>query len=325
MIDLKRTWLAVVVTALLTALVTAAALCTGAAYFAGGFLIDFALRRGTPDHPDAPPAVFRTFLAGKGNALRAAPKPDFTSEPWTLRSFDGLRLVATHFSPEEDSHRWVLILHGYGRTQSDAWNYADAYLRHGYHALTPDLRASGESEGRYVTMGARESRDAADWARQIAAADPKARIVLHGVSMGAATAMLATNENLPSNVVAVVEDSGYADVYSLFALEMEKLLSLPAFPLLDAASLASEKRAGFSFREASPIEAVRRSYLPILFLHSKADRLVPFALMQTLYDASPAPAKERIAFEKFGHGVLYQAKNYFPSVFKFTDQWTGNK
>ena len=323
MIALKRTWLAVLLTAVFTAVLTAGVIFSGAAYFAGGFLLDFALRRGTPDHPEAPPAVFRTFLAGKGSALRSAPKPDFDAAVWTLHSFDGLRLSATYFSPEEKSHRWVLILHGYGRTQTDAWNYADAYLRHGYHALTPDLRASGESEGRYVTMGAREARDAADWARKIAAADPEARIVLHGVSMGAATAMLATGENLPANVVAVVEDSGYADVYSLFALEMEKLLSLPAFPLLDAASLVCEKRAGFSFREASPIEAVRRSRLPILFLHSRADRLVPFSLMQTLYDASPAPAKQQIAFEKFGHGVLYQAKNYFPRVFEFTDKWTG--
>ena len=172
-------------------------------------------------------------------------------------------------------------------------------------------------------MGALESRDAADWARRIVSADPNARIVLHGVSMGAAAVMLAAGEkDLPANVSAVVEDSGYANIYDLFALELDKLLSLPAYPLLDAADLVCERRAGFSFRKAAPVEAVRRSRLPILFIHGTADRLVPFSMMQTLYEASPSPKKETLVIDKIGHGALYQAKNYFPTVFRFTDKWT---
>ena len=135
--------------------------------------------------------------------------------------------------------------------------------------------------------------------------------------------MLAAGEkDLPANVSAVVEDSGYANIYDLFALELDKLLSLPAYPLLDAADLVCERRAGFSFRKAAPIEAVRRSRLPILFIHGTADRLVPFSMMQTLYEASPSPKKETLVIDKIGHGALYQAKNYFPTVFRFTDKWT---
>ena len=108
----------------------------------------------------------------------------------------------------------------------------------------------------------------------------------------------------------------------VFAIELDKLLSLPAYPLLDAADLVCEHRAGFSFRKAAPVEALRHSRLPILFIHGTADRLVPFTMMQTLYDASPSPAKEKLVIEKIGHGALYQAKNYFPTVFRFTDKWT---
>ena len=323
MTDLKKTWLAVLSTAIFTALFTAASLCAGAAYLAGCFFIDLALKRGTSDNPDAPPAIFRSAIEGNGRAIRPAPKPNFDAESWTLRSFDGLTLRATHFEPEQDSRRWVLILHGYGLTQAHVWSYATAYLAHGYHVVTPDLRASGSSDGVYTTMGALEARDAADWARRITSADPEARIVLHGVSMGAAAVMLAAGENrLPTNVAAVVEDSGYANIYDLFAIELDKLLSLPAYPLLDAADLVCEHRAGFSFRKAAPVEALRRSRLPILFIHGTADRLVPFTMMQTLYDASPSPAKEKLVIEKIGHGALYQAKNYFPKVFAFTDKWT---
>ena len=323
MIFLKKTGCLVIITALLSALLTAAALSLGAAYVAGCFFIDLALKRGTTENPDAPPAIFRSAIEGNGRIIRPSPKPDFDSESWTLQSFDGLALRATHFKPEQASRRWVLMLHGYGLTQAHVWSYAAAYLAHGYHVVTPDLRASGMSEGTYTTMGALEARDAADWARQIVAADPDAKIVLHGVSMGASAAMLATDEkNLPANVSAVVEDSGYASIYDLFAIELDKLLALPAYPLLDAADLVCEHRVGFSFRKASPIDAVRRSRLPILFIHGTADRLVPFSMMKTLYDASPSPAKEKLVIEKIGHGALYQAKNYFPKVFAFTDKWT---
>ena len=319
---MKNTWFAVLLTAIFSALFTTVVLCTGAVYVVGCFFIDLALKRGTADNPDAPPAIFRSAIEGNGRIIRPAPKPNFDAENWKLHSFDKLTLRATHFEPEQDSHRWVLILHGYGLTQAHIWSYANAYLQHGYHVVTPDLRASGTSDGVYVTMGALEARDVADWARRIVSVDPNARIVMHGVSMGASAVMLSTGENLPTNVVAVVEDSGYANIYDLFAIELDKILSLPAYPLLDAADLVCEYRAGFSFRKASPVEAIRRSRLPILFIHGLADRLVPFTMMQTLYNASPSPMKETLVIEKIGHGALYQAKNYFPNVFTFTDKWT---
>ncbi len=320
---LKRTLFAVILTAIFTSLLTAVLLCGGAAYIAGGYLIDLALRRGTADNPDAPPAVFRTVIEGNGRAFRPAPKPPFESEPLSLRSFDGLRLSATHFTPDKESHhRWAVILHGYGLSQAHIWGYAGAYLQHGYHVLTPDMRASGESEGLYLTMGAKEARDVADWTKRITEIDPEARIVLHGVSMGAATVMLAAGQDLPRNVTALVEDSGYADAKEIFALELEKLLSLPAAPILDAADLVCEERAGFTLSEAAPVRTIRDTRLPILFIHGTADRLVPFSSMQALFDASPSPEKKRLVIEKIGHGALYQAANYFPSVFAFTDRWT---
>ena len=322
MIHLKKYIFPIFATALLTAILTATALCAGAACLAGSFFVDMALRRGTATNPKEPPAVFRSAIEGNGQNIRSASKPEFDAEDWTMQSFDGLLLRATHFKPKNPSRRWALLLHGYGLSKEHAWHYAKEYLMRDYHVVTPDLRACGESEGIYITMGALEARDVADWARRITKTDPDARVILHGISMGAAAVMLAEDENLPENVVAVVEDSGYADAYSLFALEMDKLLSIPAYPLLDFVDLICEHRAGFSFRQARPLEAVRRSHLPTLFIHGTADRLVPFAMMQQLYDASPSFSKEKLVIDKIGHGALYQAKNYFPTVLAFTDKWT---
>ena len=92
------------------------------------------------------------------------------------------------------------------------WGVAPYYLKRGYHVVTPNMRASGKSEGTYLTMGVLEGKDVAQWAREITAVDPKARIVLHGESMGASDVMMALGEPLPKNVKAVIEDSGYSDL-----------------------------------------------------------------------------------------------------------------
>ena len=96
-------------TALLTALLTTAVLGAGAAYLAGGFFVDFALRRGTAGNPSAPPAAFRSAIEGSGQAIRPAPRPRAPGEDWTLRAFDGLALRATHFAPEDAVTRGTFV------------------------------------------------------------------------------------------------------------------------------------------------------------------------------------------------------------------------
>ena len=73
------------------------------------------------------------------------------------------------------------------------------------------MRASGKSEGTYLTMGVLEGKDVAQWAREITAVDPKARIVLHGESMGASDVMMPWESPFLKMSRPVIEDSGYSD------------------------------------------------------------------------------------------------------------------
>lgn len=316
---MRRYIITIFITATLSSLITAAVLVGGLGLAAGCFLIDLALRRGTPTDPLAPPAVFRSVIEGNGRAIRPAARPRFPGEEWAMTSFDGLSLFATHFSPATaKSHDWVVVIHGYGLTQAHGWHYASRYLAKGYHALTPDMRASGASGGRYITMGALEGRDIAHWTQRITEYDPEARIVLHGVSMGAAAAMVAAaSPELSPGVAAVVEDSGYSDIGDLFTAEMEKLTSLPARPLVSLARLICPGRAGFDFDEASPVKSLTSVNIPVLFIHSRDDQLVPFWMMDDLYAASSAAQSSTFVVEGFPHSSAYQAPGYYETVFSF--------
>ena len=285
---------------------------TGAGYFIGNYFVDFALK--------APPPA--TVNIADPN-LKAPPPPNFPAEIWTLTSFDGLTLHATYYKPAIESHDWAILVHGYGRDQTFANDYAEEYLKRGYNVLTPDLRACGTSEGVYLTMGALESRDVFDWAKKILEADKSARIVLHGVSMGAATIMM-TAALEPDNLVAVIEDCGYTSAYEMFTAQLEKIFGLPEFPIMPIVDVVSKIKTGVAISDAAPIKNVEKISAPILFIHGDADKLVPYEMMKRLYNAATSPLKENFTVTGAGHADSKPTNPaaYFDKVFNFINSAT---
>lgn len=132
-----------------------------------------------------------------------------------ITAADGLRLNGVYY-PNVGSHLWVIALHGYRGSHTGVTNLAQHYHDAGYQVLTPDLRACGDSEGDYVGMGWLDRKDVLQWIDWVLAQDSEAEIVLHGVSMGAATTMMTAGEDTPEQVKVFVEDCGYTSVWDIF-------------------------------------------------------------------------------------------------------------
>ena len=285
----------------------------GAGYFVGNYFVDFALKRGE----DLSPPKACASIADPN--LKAPPAPNFPAEDWTLESFDGLKLHAKKFSPAENTNRWAILIHGYGRDGTFAYDYAEEYLKRGWNVLVPDLRAAGQSEGEFITMGALESRDIFDWSKKISDANPDAKIILHGVSMGAATTLLAAALE-PKNLVAVVEDCGYTSAYEMFTAQVKKLFSLPEYPVMPCANLVCKLKTGVKISDAAPINVVDKIKVPVLFIHGDADKLVPFEMMEKLFD-SCISTKEKFVVHGAGHADCKSTNPtaYFKKVFDFLE------
>lgn len=285
-------------------------ICAG--YAVGNFFVDYALRRG---EDLSPPKACASI--NDPNRI-APPAPNFPAEDWTLQSFDGLTLRAKRFIPAEPSTRWAILIHGYGRDSTFAYDYADEYLKRGWNVLIPDLRAAGASEGEYITMGALESRDVVDWLELL---PDDAQIIIHGVSMGAATTLLAAASQ-PKNLVAVVEDCGYTSAYEMFTAQVDKLFGLPEYPVMPLANVVCKIKTGVKISDAAPLSVVSKLEVPVLFIHGDADGLVPFDMMTRLYDACPAP-KEKFIVEGAGHADAKSTNPaaYFEKVFSFLDAY----
>lgn len=219
----------------------------------------------------------------------------------TITAADGRRLHALYLRCDTASGRTAVIVHGYKDSSVKFLYLGRMYHRDlGCNILLPDLSAHGLSDGDVIQMGWNDRLDVMQWlgvAKQIfeTGQSDSARIVVHGVSMGAATTMCVSGEELPPYVECFVEDCGYTSVWDEFAGQLREQFSLPSFPLMWTTSVLCKVRYGWTFGEASPLKQVAKCRRPMLFIHGDKDTFVPTAMVYPLYGAKPQPKRLWIA------------------------------
>ncbi|MDD2973247.1 MAG: alpha/beta fold hydrolase [Lachnospiraceae bacterium] len=242
----------------------------------------------------------------------------------SITSGDGLQLKAVEFRQENDSHLWSIVVHGYNNSWDTMKDYAQKYYERGYHVLAPDLRAMGSSEGEYIGMGWLDRLDLMLWIDRIVAEDPEAQIVLHGISMGAATIMMTVGEDIPSNVKVCVEDCGYTSDWDEQADKLDKLFHLPEFPLMYTVNIMTKLKAGYYITDADCIPQLQKNKTPMLFIHGDMDDYNPYWMLDVVYEANACTEKEKLVVHGARHAmsVYTEPEVYWNTVWKFIDKYT---
>ena len=217
-----------------------------------------------------------------------------------ITSYDNLKLHSYEVINEKSSNKWAIVVHGYTAEGKSVSAKAKYLYEMGYNVLVPDLRGHGNSEGDYIGMGWDDRLDIINWINIIIEDNPNSEIILHGTSMGAATVLSASGENLPSNVKAIVADCGYTSVWNEFSYQLKQLFNLDAFPVMNLSNIVTQIKAGYSLKDASAIEQVKKSKTPILFIHGDKDTFVPYYMMDELYNATSSE-KEKLTVEGAEH------------------------
>lgn len=218
--------------------------------------------------------------------------------------------------------RWAVIMHGYDSEGKNMADCAEQFYARGFNVLLPDQRGYGLSEGRKTSMGEKEQYDLIEWIKRVIYDENASEVILYGVSMGAATVMLAAGHKLPEQVRAAIEDCGYTSVYDEFKYNLKRMFHLPAFPILNIVDLLCRLRDGWSLKTgASCISAVKKSAIPILFIHGSADEFVPFYMQDELYSAA-ACKKEKLVVYGAVHAqsAEIEPQLYWNTVFDFIDR-----
>lgn len=211
-------------------------------------------------------------------------------------------LHAIFYEAESPSDVYVISCHGYMGVPSHNSCYAKRFYDMGYNVLLPYLRGHGKSEHNYCTMGWFDRLDIVDWVNFILDRNANAKIILHGVSMGAATVMMATGEDLPDNVICCIEDCGYTSLWDEYSVQMRELYHLPSELVLNIINPVAKMTLGFDLKSASALKQVKKSKTPTLFIHGDKDAFVPFWMNYPLYQNASCE-KERLVIPGAHHGA----------------------
>ncbi len=231
-------------------------------------------------------------------------------------------LHADFIFPEKESDVYVIVIHGYTSDPRGMGMYAQKYHELGYNVVMPSLNGHADSEASAITMGWDDRLDIVDWANFVAENYPESKIILHGESMGAATTMMTTGEELPENVKCAVADCGYTSVWDIFSNKIKNNFKMPEFPTLHSANLVNKIYAGFDFKEASAVEQLKKSKTPTIFIHGDKDTFVPYEMLDKVYEAA-ACEKEKVTIPNSPHArnAAANPELYWNSIIEFINKY----
>ena len=222
---------------------------------------------------------------------------------------------------DQGSSTYVIMVHGYRGDGASIISPIKNFKKQGYNLLIPDLRGHGFSDGDYIGMGWDDRLDIIQWIDYLIQKDQNASIILYGVSMGGATVMNVAGEKIPKQVKAIIEDCGYTSVWDVFKthINMNEVESEIA---LHMASFVTKMRAGYYLEDVKPIEQVKKSQTPILFIHGNQDNFVPFSMLDELYQAANCQ-KEKLVVEVAGHANSCSVGEdiYYQTIYRFIENY----
>lgn len=225
-------------------------------------------------------------------------------ENMEITSFDGLKLRGKYYeyapgAPVE------LMMHGYrGCADRDLCGAMQRCFLLGRNTLIIEQRACGSSEGNVISFGINESRDCRSWIEHlIRRFGPDVKILLTGISMGAATVLMAAGEELPPNVKGLLADCGYTDAPTMIK-RAAGMMKLPPNLVYPFARLGGKLFGGFDLNKASPLTAIAHCRLPLMLVHGEDDVFVPCDMSRRIYEAYRGP-KTIFTVPEAGHGLAY--------------------
>ena len=313
-----KRWVAAVATLILAAIV-------GVITYGSFYLVDYALASKPQSHSKNWGKAYAWYpeLRPWLDSIRAERA---WSDTFALMP-DGTRAHAVLIRSTKANGRTAVVVHGYTNNSIDMLHIARIYNKEmHYNIVLPDLHGHGLTGGNDIQMGWKDRIDVLKWIemapKTFGISADSMRLVVHGISMGAATTMCVSGEDTPQYVRCFVEDCGYTSAWDEFEHELRGRYSLPAFPLLYTASWLTKIKYGWSFKEASPLKQVAKCKKPMLFIHGDKDTFVPTSMVYPLYEAKPQPKELWIA-PGSGHAFAYRdhRKEYIRKVEAFVNRY----
>lgn len=242
-----------------------------------------------------------------------------------INSTDGLKLHG-YWIPVDNPRGTILLAHGYRSTFLVDFGLAFVFYHSlGMNILVPNQRSHGESEGKYITFGVKESEDMKCWINFHNNTFGNHQMILSGLSMGASTMLYLADQKLPQNVKCIIADCGFTSPKAILDEVFRSVVHIPSGPFLWSADLFARQFADFSLSQKDTRKVLAEAKLPVLMIHGLEDDFVPCDMTQQGFDACNGN-KELLLVESAGHGTsfLLNKKMYTETVIAFLEKYLDN-
>lgn len=242
-----------------------------------------------------------------------------------VTSEDGLELKGLYFEASSNSDKTIIIVHGITVNRATSIKYMQMFIKNGWNVLIYDHRRHGDSQGEITTYGYFEKFDLDKWVNWVKGRKPNNRILgIHGESMGAATVLQYASIN--KFVDFIIADCGFSDLEKLFRIRMKEDYNKILIPLITLTDFRIRRRAKFKVKDVSPINAIKDSKIPTLFIHGKEDKYVPSFMSVEMYEAKKENKKLYLA-DGASHAasIAIDRARYEKEVFDFIDEYFGGE
>ena len=229
-------------------------------------------------------------------------------EDVSFTSSDGIKLSGWYL-PSRTHRVTVVFTHGLFRSRYETLDRGVRLWQEGYGVLLYDMRRHGRSAGEFSSVGYYERRDVEAAMKFAEAREPQNKIVLFGVSMGAAATLLAAAESQDDpRLAGVVSESSFTSFADTARHHVKTFMPVPTFPFAPLLINFTAWRMGFRVSDFDALAAVRRIRQPILFIGSGNDRRMPNAtVLEPLYAAAQNPGKRKLVGPAATHGRAFDA------------------
>lgn len=227
--------------------------------------------------------------------------------PYWIHSRFGYDLK-TYFLPVENNgsnKKFAVIAHGYTYSHHGSIKYAWLMKKFGYNVILYDERYHGESGGKTCSLGYYEQFDLED-----VISDTFHRygsdlfLGTYGESMGATTVLL--EQGYDHRLKFVIADCAFSDMRDLLTYLCRTKYHIPRFPFIPLAEFFYHLATKAKMKDVSPISAVPKATQPILFIHGKEDRFIPYQHSKKLYEACPTAKQLFIAGNDAHHAESFR-------------------
>ena len=290
--------------------ITAAAVA-GASYAATKFLLKTALDRKEPalygkvkNQLSGPYRETEAYESAKP-LVEALHARESEMERVEITSHDGIKLIG-HFRKCENEKRIIIAVHGWRSTWfKDFAGVADFWNNNGCSVLYVEQRGQNESEGDYIGFGTIERYDCLDWIDWVSQRnEANSPVYLAGISMGAATVLMAAGLDLPDCVHGIMADCGFTSADDIWKHIAKNNLHMSYGIIGAMARDICKRKLDVDVKACSTVDALKKSKTPVLLIHGADDHFVPVTMTYLNYAVCASP-KRMLIVPGADHGMSY--------------------